>query len=117
MAKPVFRRKDEYRKMQSQGLLPPDEKAVQKQNDSGSIAPEAFIEEGVNLLFQSLFGVSLDEAPIDSLPRIFEDFATRVKALPQDDKEQVLRGIDFFVGRVKHGIEPVLREWYVAVAK
>lgn len=107
----TFKRREDYNQMKARGVLP-SEVVVAPQSPRSTESQEAIIEKGITLLFQQLFMVSLDEVSLEDLPQAFREYASQVKALPAEDKVAVVRAIDFFVGRVRQGIEPVLLEWY-----
>lgn len=112
----TFKRNEEYNAMKSRGVLPVDEAAVAEVlHVPVDTSVAEMTEKGITLLFQHLFMVSLDEVQLDSLPEAFKEYATAVKSMDADDKVEVIRSIDFFVGRVRQGIEPVLFAWYTAL--
>jgi hypothetical protein len=97
----TFKRNEEYNTMKSRGILPVDEASVAEVLSSvpAEVAVPEMVEKGINLLFQQLFMVSLDEVPLSSLGDAFKEYASEVKAMEADDKVAVIRAIDFFVGR------------------
>lgn len=79
-----------------------------------AVADEDILHWSVRTFFDQLFKVSVDDVSIEQARSNFALVASHIKALSQEDRAEVLKQTDFFVGRVRANLEPVLVEWYKA---
>jgi hypothetical protein len=100
-----FKRRDQY---PVQSAQEEQEEQVLAQQDE----PEDLVEKSITQFFDQLFAVSLDNATLEQAREAFQPTVAEIKKLDVDAQQATIRALDFFVGRVKQSIEPVLIEWY-----
>ncbi len=104
-----FKRRDQY------PVTTVQEPEVQETPSESSSVD--LIERSINQFFEQLFAVSMDDATLAQARESFRPVVAEIKQLDADGREVTIRALDFFVGRVKQSIEPVLVEWYLAFKK
>lgn len=76
---------------------------------------DELLQWAIRTFFDTLFKRSTDSITEEQALDSFKLVASSVAALSADDRTELVRDMDFFVGRIKSHIEPVLDIWYRAL--
>lgn len=79
-----------------------------------AVADEDILHWAIRTFFDQLFKVSVDDVSLSQVNANFATVASHIKSLHPDDRADLLKQTDLFVGRVRQHLEPVLLEWYKA---
>lgn len=75
---------------------------------------EAVFQWAAKVFLKTLVDVSVEEITLEAAQASFKATADTLKELDKDEREYVIRRLDFLVGRLKNSLEPVLAAWYKA---
>lgn len=76
---------------------------------------DELLQWAIRTFFDTLFKRSTDSITDAQAVAAFQLVVTSVSHLSADDRTELIRDMDFFVGRIKSHIEPVLTLWYSAL--
>lgn len=73
------------------------------------------LQWAIRTFFETLFKKATDTITDAQVVEAFKVVVEQVVRLNADERTELIRDMDFFVGRIKANIEPVLCLWYRAV--